>query len=215
VPNETTPAAGATPAAAGATPAQTTPVSPAADTNPTTPATPATGNPEDLGAAGLRALQAERSRADAAERDLKALKTQLEELQNAQKSDDEKAISQAKKDGAAEASAKLTAAIRRSEVRTALTAAGANPALLDLAAKADEFAALDVSDAGEVTGLAQAVEAFKKGHPEVFGKPATPGTADGGTRGTAWLTREQIEKMTPQEIAARWSEVEAALPNLR
>jgi hypothetical protein len=37
------------------------------------------------------------------------------------------------------------------------------------------------------------------------------GSADRGVRGTPTLTRADIEKMKPEEINSRWSEVSAAL----
>jgi hypothetical protein len=178
--------AGATPAAGGATPPQT-PAQPA----PATPAaatTSATGDDDGLGDAGKRALRAERDRASAAERERDDLKRRFEELENSSKSEHEKALAQAKRDGATEVAERYQAAIRRSEVRAALTAAGVPATLIDLASRADGFAALKVSDQGEVQGLDEALEAFRKATPDLFAKaPATPPRpADfgGGPRGT-------------------------------
>lgn len=173
---ESTPA-GATPVAEGATPSQT------ADQTNAAPTPPATGDPEALGEAGTRALAAERKRANDAEKANKALQARLEELENASKSETDKAIAQARKEGAAEALTGANERIRRSEVRAALTAAGVNAALLDLAARADEFAALKVDDDGEVEGLAKAVEAFKTAMPDLFKATPRPDFG-GGPRGT-------------------------------
>jgi hypothetical protein len=183
---ETTPSAGATPVAAGATPAQT-PAQPAAG-NPA-PTTPATGDDTDgLGDAGTRALRAEREARAAASRERDDFKRQLEELQNATRSDSEKALAQAKKDGVTEAVAKLHPVIRRSAVRAALSSAGVASEMLDLAVRADQFASLKVSDDGDVEGLDGAVADFKKAMPALF-KPGAPtnGAAPdfgGGPRGT-------------------------------
>lgn len=179
--------AGATPVAGGATPPQT-PAQPAAPTT-GTPAEPATGYPDGLGDAGKKALDAERKRAEEAEKALKAASEELEKVRNASKSDHEKAIDQAKKDGAAEVLATAQAQVRRSEVRAALLAAGIGTNVLDLAAKADVFAELKVTDEGEVPGLEQAIADFKKSMPDLF-KPATsnggrPVDFGGGPRGTA------------------------------
>jgi hypothetical protein len=180
--------AGATPVAGGATPPQT-PAQPAATTPPATPAAPATGDDDGLGEAGTRALKAERDARAAAERERDDAKRQLEELENASRSDHEKAIAQAKKDGAAEALTKVQATVRRSEVRAALSAAGLSSSMLDLASKADEFAALKVNDEGEVQGLEQAIADFKKAMPDLFkAQPAAGGRAPdfgGGPRGSA------------------------------
>jgi hypothetical protein len=178
--------AGATPVAGGATPPQT-PAQPAAPTT-GTPAEPATGYPDGLGDAGKRALDAERARADKAEKDLKAAQARAEELENASRTDQEKAIAQAKKDGAAEVLATAQAQVRRSEVRAGLLAAGIGPNVLDLAAKADTFANLKVTDDGTVQGLDQAIADFKKTVPDLF-KPAGPTGGrpvdyGGGPRGT-------------------------------
>jgi len=178
--------AGAMPVEGGATPSQT-PAQPAAPTAPAAPAAPATGDPDDLGEGGKRALKAERDARSAAERERDELKTRLEELENSSKTDHEKAIAQAKKDGATEALSKVQVQVRRSEVRAALSAAGVSGAMLDLAAKADEFAALKVTDEGVVQGLDQAIADFKKAMPDLFkAQPAGGRTPDfgGGPRGT-------------------------------
>lgn len=176
--------AGATPAVPGATPGQT-PAQPA----PATPAaapTSATDDDDALGDAGKRALRAEREARAAAVKEATDLRTRLEELENASKSDHEKALAQAKREGAAEVADRYHAAIRRSEVRAALVGAGVSPSVLDLAVRADQFSGLKVTDDGEVAGLTEAVEAFRKTMPDLFAKPTAPRGADfgGGHRGT-------------------------------
>lgn len=205
---EATVTAPATGAVADATSAQTTAVSPSADATTTTATTPATGDADGLGDAGKRAIERMKAERDDAKRIAGEAVKRAEDLENATKSDTEKAIAQAKRDGAAEVLTRVHGQIRRAEVRAALTAAGANPNLIDLAVKADEFGGLKVDDEGEIDGLAAAVEAFKKAHPDLFAKPGTAGTADGGARGgKSGLTREIIEKMTPAEHAARRDEI--------
>lgn len=178
--------AGAMPAAAGAMPAQTpaTPAAPAAGAA----TEPAMGYPDGLGDAGKKALDAERRRAEAAEKAHGELAKKLEALENASKSDHDKAIDQAKKDGATEVLAKAQAQVRRSEVRAALLTAGIGANVLDLAAKADAFAELKVTEDGDVQGLEQAVADFKKAMPDLF-KPTQPNGGrpvdfGGGPRGT-------------------------------
>lgn len=178
-------AAGATPVAAGATPAQT-PAQPAAPASGGSTA-PATGDPDGLGDAGKAAIQREREARAAATRERDDFKRQLEELQNANRSDHEKAVAAAKKEGSAEAVAKLHPAIRRSAVRAALSAAGVTSAMLDLAVRADQFAGLKVTDDGDIEGLDAAVADFKKAMPDLFkAAPAANGAPDfgGGPRGT-------------------------------
>jgi len=179
--------AGATPVAGGATPPQT-PATPAAPASGGT-TTPATGDPDGLGDAGKRAIQQERDAAAAAKRERDEFKRQLEELQNASKTDQEKALVAAKNEGKAEVLGKYEAAVRRSEVRAALSAAGIASSVLDLAVRADEFAGLKVTDDGDVDGLQAAVDAFKKAKPDLFGKAGAGNGAapdfGGGPRGTA------------------------------
>jgi hypothetical protein len=57
--------------------------------------------------------------------------------------------------------------------------------MVDLASRADQFAGLSVTDGGEVQGLTEAVEAFRKSMPDLFARPAAPRSPDfgGGPRG--------------------------------
>jgi hypothetical protein len=170
---DTTTPAGAMPAAAGATPAQSTPVSPAA-----APAEPATGDPDALGEGGKAAIVKERAAARAALDRATAAETELANLKTASQTETERAIAQAKKEGAESVSAKLNDRIRRSEARASLLAAGANAEFVDLAVNADEFKGLKVSAEGEVEGLEEAIATFKKSHGGVFAK-ATAGAGSG------------------------------------
>lgn len=167
--------AGAMPVVEGAKPSQS------AETN-AAPESLATGDPEALGEAGTRALAAERKRANEADKARRAAEARLAELESASKSETEKAIEQARKEGATEALTRANERVRRSEVRAALTTAGVNPALLEIASRADEFSALKVDDDGEVTGLAAAVEAVRKAMPDLFKATARPDFG-GGPRG--------------------------------
>lgn len=147
-----------------------------------------------MGEAGTRALAVERKRADAAEKAAKALQARLEAVESASKTESEKAIEQARKEGASEAQGKANERIRRSEVRRALTSAGVNPGLLDLAAKADEFGSLKVNDEGDVDGLDAAVEAFKKTMPDLFRASVRPDFG-GGPRGSTPSTTPTMNEI--------------------
>jgi hypothetical protein len=188
-----TASAGATPVAEGATPSQTTPVSPAPAT--AAPTTPATGEPDGNGLtsdAGRQALQRERDRAEKAERE-------LARVTRANLTENERAIADAKAAGELAATERFTGAVRRSEVQRALLSAGIDPSLIDIAARADQFAALKVSPDGAVEGVEAAVESFKKATPALFTKPSgrpdtglgprgTPAT--GGTDLNTWIRKE-------------------------
>lgn len=179
--------AGATPVVEGATPSQTPPATPAATTPAEPQQEPAKGSEDALGDAGKKALSDERAAKKAAERERDALKTRVEELENATKSDTDKAIAAARKEGEQAATDKWSGFIRAARVETALSAAGAIDSAV--AAQAREFAALKVNaDSGDVEGLSEAVEAFKQAHPTLFGAPQLqrPPTGDfgGGNRST-------------------------------
>lgn len=181
--NDNDQSAGATPAAPGATPGQTPPATPSATPTPPPSATPpATDDDAALGEGGKRALDAERASRRAAEDRAKAAEKERDDLKAATLSESEKAIADAKKAGQTEATERYAAVIRRSEVKAALAAAGIQSSVMDLAVKADEFAALKVGDDGNVEGLDEAVKAFKGTRKDLFTKPGTDGSADGGAR---------------------------------
>lgn len=189
---------GATPEQPGATP-QTEGVK--------EPAQPATGEAEGLGDGGKKALESERKAAREALKRAETAEKELEKLRQASQSDQEKALDTARKEGAAEAAKAAAVRIRRAEVRRSLTAAGIQATELALAATASEFGDLEVDDEGEVAGLDEAVNAFKAAHPSLFGKPAASGSMDGGVRGKSSLTLDEIKRMTPEQHAARRTEV--------
>lgn len=200
-----TPGAGGTPAQAGQQ-----------QQSPTAGGTPAAGSttttqgkaggtpdqPEDV--TGLKnALRTERQSAAEQKARADAAESELTKLRQASLTDQEKAVDAARREGAAEVRTLFEARIRRAEIRTALTAAGITASELDLASGATEFASLKVGDDG-VAGLSEAVDAFKKAHPALFGasKPALPaaptGSADAGTRSGITDLRTQAAQALDQ-----------------
>lgn len=183
------PPAGATPgsAVAGTPPAPATP--------PVTP--PATGD-DQLSDAGRRAIAAERATAEAAEARAKAAEAELQKIREANQSDAEKALTQARREAQAEERGKWTAHIRSSEIRSSLRAAGmTNDKTLNLAIQAPELVKLKVTDEGAVEGLTEAITAFKRDYPELFaaaapapagGQPPAPasGTTPPAPTGGSW-----------------------------
>jgi hypothetical protein len=180
------PGAGATPAQAGQ-PTTTTPAATGAmpQAGTTAPAAAAQSATDDaaLGDAGKRILAEARRQAKEAEDRARAAEAERDTLRTATQSDAEKATQAAVKEAEKVITATFEARIRRSEVRSALTAAGISATELDLASAAPEFARLKVTDDG-VDGLTESVTTFKALHPALFAKPATP-MADlgGGPRG--------------------------------
>ena len=140
---------------------------------------PATGSDEPLGDAGKGALQAERKAARDAIKRAEAAERELEALRTASQSEQEKAIAAARKEGATEAASKADARVRRSEVRRVLSAAGCVD--VDIAAMASDFADLAVTEDGDVADLDKAVSSFKAAHPSLFGTRRPTGSADAGS----------------------------------
>lgn len=167
--------AGATPVVPDATSGQSAPAQSA-------PAD-ATSTDEPLGDAGKGALQAERKAAREATKRAEAAERELEALRTANQSDQEKAIAAARKEGAAEAKAQADARVRRSEVRRVLATAGCVD--VDIAAMAGDFSDLAVTEDGDVEGLDKAVAEFQKAHPTLFGSKRPTGSADAGSTTSA------------------------------
>jgi hypothetical protein len=152
------PGAGATPAAAGK-PTDDTDKPPAKD--------------DELGDGGKAALQAERIRARDEKKRADDAEAALETLREATASESEKAVNAARKEGEKASDAKWQERIRTVEVRGALRGAGiANEHILGLAVHSEEFAKLAVADDGSVSGITEAVAAFKKNVPEAFAAAA-------------------------------------------
>jgi hypothetical protein len=185
--------AGATPVVAGATPAQT---APQGDTGAAAPVETdeLDGDAANLGEPGKRALARMKAELAAEARARKVAEKELEGLRTASQSEQEKAIAQARQEGAAEALSKANTRVRRSEVRRVLAGQGCLD--VDLAATAIEFAELEVDDNGEVLGLDKAVTAFRSAHTTLFAPKRPTGSADAGGNGRpapqSEFTREQL-----------------------
>lgn len=165
-----------TPATSGATPQ-------AGTTAPADARSTATDDEAALGDAGKRIIAEARRQAREAEARARTSEQELTRLREASQSDTEKALAAARREGAAEVRQAFEVRIRRSEIRSALTAAGITATELDLASTAPEFGGLKVTDDG-VEGLTEAVATFKALHPALFARPGAP-VADlgGGPRG--------------------------------
>lgn len=87
--------------------------------------------PDGLGDAGKAAIAAERKRASAAEKENKALKARLDDIESANQSETEKAINQARKEAAEAATAEVTKSFRdrilQSEVKALAATKFADP----------------------------------------------------------------------------------------
>jgi hypothetical protein len=141
--------------------------------------------------AGLKsALAAERQAAKEAKARADAAEQRLTELEAAGQSDQEKSITQARREGAAERDAHWKQRIRAAEVRGALRGGGiVDEEALELALGARQFRDLKVdSETGSIDGLPEAVESFRKTAPWAFKTEGGSTGAQGGqgNQGGPW-----------------------------
>lgn len=152
----------------------------------TTDDAPATGaEPEppaedgQLGEAGKKAIETERKARQKAERDLKAMQKQLDDLQAASLSEQERAVKEAEDRGRTEALGSANARILRAEVKALAGGKLADPEdavrLLDLT----EF---DVSDDGTVDtkAISSAIDELVKQKPYLSPNGQRPAPLPGG-----------------------------------
>ena len=223
VDGDTTPA-GATPAAGGATPPQSQPASTPAQT-PATPPAPSTSTPSatgtqpaqqpsdatpddeaQLGDAGKRALDRMKAERDTAERERKALAAQVEQLTNATKSDQDKAIDAARREGEQASDAKWVDTVRTLRIEGALRDAGCIDPSVTAAAR--EFSKLEVEQDGTVKGLAEAIEAFKEGHGGLFGSTTPTPRGDFGNGHRSGQPAPQPAATLEDAVAARYAQAD-------
>lgn len=175
-----TPATAGQPGSAGATPDASTTNGAGATPSPAAGSPDATSRtyPDGLGDAGKRALDAERDAREQAEATARTATQELDKIRKANQSEQDKALEVARQEGWT----KAAGLVRTAEIRRALTAAGCR--FVDLAARADEFANLEVTESGTVKDLDKAIERLRTTNPAVFGEPARPTDFGGGPRGT-------------------------------
>lgn len=151
--------------------------------------------------AGLKtALQKERAERKATAKRVKELE---QELADRDKPDDEKAIDVARREAAAEATAKANTRLIAVEFRAAAEKRGLDPRT---ALKLAELADVEVGDDGEVDAdaLTAALDLVVADHPSLM-PSRFRGTADQGARGreatVSQLTEEALKSMTPEQIS--------------
>jgi hypothetical protein len=171
---------------------------------------PAADTDEPLGEGGKRALTAERTARKAAEDREKALQAQLEELQQAQMSEQEKAVAEARRAGETEATAKVQRRIFTAEAKVAASGKVQDPTLFadpDVALKLLGFNEVPVDAAGDIDSeaISKAIDKLTQDRPYLAanGAKPSPGSADGGPRGSGaptQLTRDDLKSMSPKDI---------------
>jgi len=205
-------AAPATPAAADAVPAADPAVDPAADPTPVAGAAPISAPDAAPDAAKpspeLTAAQRElgRLKAELKKRDDAAKATaeaELTELQKAQKRITELEEVDAKRE------ADRAASVLRSHIVAGAARAGfADP---DDAVRLVDQGSLELDDAGNPTNLGNVLRDLLKAKPYLRSSTTLPADLGQGDRGRSTLTVEQIKAMTPDQINARWDEVQQVL----
>lgn len=161
---------------------------------------------EQLGEGGRRALSNERSARKAAEARARKAEQAAERLRQQGLSDQERAVEDAKKTGAAEASAKYAASILAAEVKAAAASRVAPEAIDDLHRILDLDPTELVGDDGKVDTdrLTSAIDEAVKSRPYLApsnggAQPDPDQGARGGGRPTQ-LTESDVRQMSPAEI---------------
>lgn len=183
------------------------------DTDPTTPP-PETGSQDDDAdaskrqrgdAEGLRAdLARERRARQQAERE----RDELRPIADAAKTDQQRAIDDARRDGETTATTKLLTRLTTSAIEVAAAGKLANPKLAARLLDVDEFVPADADTDIDDAALLAAIDKLVEDNPGLAvassskRTPQAPtGPRGSGTSGTQ-LTRADLQSMTPQEIDA-------------
>lgn len=171
---------------------------------------------DDLGDAGKRALDAERKARADAEKQAKALEKRLAEIEAQNMTETERAIAEARAEGAREAQSKIADRLVRAEIRIAAAGKVAPEAINDLPALMGELAQF-ADEAGEVdtdritAAIADLVASRPFLAPQVAdAKPAPDPDQGAASGGGSQLTVDQLRSMSPEEAYAAFREGRAA-----
>lgn len=167
---------------------------------------------EPLGEPGKRALDAEREARKAAEKRASAIETELSQLREAQMTEQERAVAEARREGEQSATDKVIDRLFSAEVRAAAAAKVADPDLFADPMVARRLLGIDAvptNESGDIDGaaIARSIDALIEAKPYLAAKPASAtrptGEADGGARGAnnpGQLTREDLKSMSAEQI---------------
>jgi hypothetical protein len=138
---------------------------------------------QGLGDAGRKALESERAARKAAEKQLKAMQTELETTREASLSEAEKAIATARREARAEALTEVNARVIRAEARALATGKLADPNDIE---NFIDLRGFEVDDEGHVNAKAitKAIDDLIKSKPYLAAQ-RVGGDADAGARGAA------------------------------
>ena len=167
---------------------------------------------ETLGEPGKKALEQERAARKAAEKEAKRakdLQAELDRLREDQMSEQEKAVNEARKEGAAEALREANARIARSEAKALATGKTRDPEVaVQLLGDLSEF----VTEDGDVDtdAMSDALDRLveEKDYLAVGDRQPVPDVDQGarGTNGVSQLSRDQLKTMSPEQITQAESE---------
>ena len=178
------------------------------DTDSSGESSESTEGEESLGDPGKKALDAMKQSRNAALRELKEMKAELESLKAekelAGKSEDEQKLEIARREASEQALAKANERILRSELRLAAKGKLADPADAQLYIDLAEF---DVAETGEVDtdALEAAIDDLITRKPHLAAQRSRfQGNADQGAKGSerapSQLTEAELANMTPAEV---------------
>jgi hypothetical protein len=153
----------------------------------------------------------------------RSLRERLKAAEDAKRAEDEAKLSEQERTAKrlADLERDLAERDRALAERTVLASAVDAASRLGFANPRLAYRLLDLSEVefdgeGQPTNVDDLLKAILKGDPYLASSHARPsGSIDGGTRGTAGLTREQIDAMTPEQYEARREEVMAFLARQR
>jgi hypothetical protein len=167
---------------------------------------------DTLGEPGKKALEQERAARKAAEKEAKRakdLQAELDRLREDQMSEQEKAVTQARKEGAAEALKEANERIARSEAKALATGKTRDPEVaVQLLGDLAEF----VTEDGDVDtdAMSEALDRLveEKDYLAVGDRQPVPDVDQGarGTNGVSQLSRDQLKTMSPEQITQAESE---------
>ena len=166
---------------------------------------------EDLGDKGKKALDAMKARlkaAKTAEKEAKAETARLRaEKEASGKAPEEQSLDAARREATEQALSAANKKILRSEVKAAAAGKLANPAL---AVKLIDLDSLEVDEDGNVDeeALAEAISDLLQENPFLAAQGGTTkfDSARGKPRQKGQLTREDLKKLTPEQIAKAYDE---------
>jgi hypothetical protein len=164
---------------------------------------PAGQDAEKFDAEYVKALRAEAAKYRTEANAAKAKVTQFEQAQLTE-AQQLQAQAKAAQEAATAAQVELRQARAEAAIAKAAAGAGVNPALLG------RLVMVEFDDAGQPTGVEAALAAVLKEYPQL--KPAAqPGMSATNPGRAIKLTLDEVRRMTPDQVNARWDEVQQVL----